>query len=118
MVARGLAGTEGSAHQLLMKLLGMMGPLGLCFVDAQAHTRAIAFMQPFEDALGGAKLPSFDEACLAEAESDGDEDTAFEAWRLNPTHENWSKYRRVALRDIARLTMKLRAGDAQYGAQQ
>ena len=118
-VRAGLAPTDGAAHQMLLRYRELLPRLVDAFHVCGAAERLVWFLDPLDAAVDRQPVPPcLDTAAVAEEETDGDEGTGWELYRANPCVATWSAYKRVAHRYIARLTLKLRAGDAKYGRSQ
>lgn len=117
MVRHGLAGTEGSAHQKLLRLRDELPRIAESFHVAGAEARLVWWLEPLDRAVdpGQPALPLL-EAELVETEADGDEDTLRAKLRLDPSETNRREWRKAARRHIARLQLLLRADE--HGASQ
>ena len=74
MVRRGLAATEGAAHQKLLTLRATVRELYAAFLDAGALERHAWFVQPAEALMGRRVALPLAEAILAKSNADATED--------------------------------------------
>lgn len=115
LVAMRVAGTEGSAHQLILRTRKLSGDIAEAMAAVGAFDRLLWFQAPLSEALALMSPPAFEAACVDEQRADMHEDVLWEEYRANPTTENWRRYERAAKASVGRTLEKLRAGNAKHG---